>query len=126
MNSGANILIVDDSELIVATLSEILVSHGFQVKTASSKKEMVYYLLSSSPNLILLDVRLSGDDGRKLCRDLKGNSSYKNIPIILLSGSHELLESFSEYNADDVIEKPFDLDEIISKVTKVLQTSTIK
>jgi DNA-binding response OmpR family regulator len=117
----AKILIVDDSEHIVALLSEILLNHGFEVETALSRKELVYTLLSSSPDLILLDVRLSGDDGRKLCRDLKSNSSYRNIPIILLSGSHELLESFTEYNADDIIEKPFEMPTIIQKINNLLK-----
>jgi len=117
----AKILIVDDSEHMVAILSEILLAHGFEVETALSRKELVYTLLASSPDLILLDVRLSGDDGRKLCRDLKANSSYKNIPIILLSGSHELLESFADYNADAVIEKPFDMNITIQKITNLLK-----
>jgi DNA-binding response OmpR family regulator len=117
----AKVLIVDDSESIVTLLSEILIQHGFEVQTAFSKKELVLILLSSIPDLILLDIRLSGEDGRKICRDLKANSSYKNIPVILLSGSHELLESFNEYNADDFIEKPFDMDVIIGKITDVLK-----
>ena len=117
----AKILVVDDSELIAATLSEILINHGYEDETALSKKELVNILLASVPDLILLDVRLSGEDGRKMCRDLKANSSYKHIPVILLSGSHELLESFSDYNADDIIEKPFDMDDIVEKITNVLK-----
>jgi DNA-binding response OmpR family regulator len=114
------ILIVDDSEHIVALLSEVLINYGFEVQSALSKKELVLILLAAQPDLILLDVRLSGDDGRKICRDLKANSSYKNIPIILLSGSHELLESFEDYNADAVVEKPFDMEAIIEKITALL------
>jgi two-component system phosphate regulon response regulator PhoB len=117
----AKILIVDDSESLLTLLSEILIKHGFKVQTAFSKKELVLVLLSSIPDLILLDVRLGGEDGRKICRDLKANSSYKNIPVILLSGSHELLESFQEYHADDFIEKPFDMDKIIGKITGILK-----
>jgi DNA-binding response OmpR family regulator len=120
----AKILIVDDSEHIVVLLSEILVNHGFEVEIALSKKELVYSLLASSPDLILMDVRLSGDDGRKLCRDLKANSSYRDIPIILLSGSHELLESFTDYSADDIIEKPFEMNEIIEKISAILNKRT--
>lgn len=119
------ILIVDDSESIVALLSEFLINYGFEVRSALSKKELVLILLSAQPDLILLDVRLSGDDGRKICRDLKANSSYKNIPIILLSGSHELLESFEDYNADDVVEKPFDIDMILQKITALVRKAQI-
>ena len=117
----AKILIVDDSEALVAMLSEILKKEGFEVDAVFTKKEMIFYLLSSTPDLFLLDVRLSGDDGRKICRDLKANSLYKNIPVILLSGSHELLESFTDFNADATIEKPFDMNVILEKINSLLQ-----
>ena len=118
----AKILIVDDSEHLVALLSEILFQNGYEVESALSKKELVYKLLASAPDLILLDVRLSGDDGRKICRDLKGNSSYKNIPVILLSASRDLLESFADYNADDIIEKPFEMSAVLEKITTQLKS----
>jgi DNA-binding response OmpR family regulator len=116
----AKILIVDDSEAIVSMLSEILIKEGFEVDAVFSRQELIHNLLLASPDLILLDVRLGGDDGRKICRDLKGNSSYKNIPIILVSGSHELLESFEDYNANDILEKPFDIQVILEKISKIL------
>jgi DNA-binding response OmpR family regulator len=120
----AKILIVDDSEHLVALLTEILFQNGYEVESALSKKELVYKLLASAPDLILLDVRLSGDDGRKICRDLKANSSYKNIPVILLSASRDLLESFADYNADDIIEKPFEMSAILEKITTLLNSKT--
>ncbi len=116
----AKILIVDDSEALVTMLSEILTKESFEVDSVFSRQELVLNLLAATPDLILMDVRLGGDDGRKICRDLKANSSYKNIPIILLSGSHELLESFADYNADDMIEKPFDMQAILKKISKAL------
>jgi DNA-binding response OmpR family regulator len=117
----SKILIVDDSEPLVVMLSEILIKNGFEVAAAMSRQELVHVLLSTAPDLILMDVRLSGDDGRKICRDLKANSLYKNIPVILLSGSHELLESFADYNADDIVEKPFDMELILGKIAAFLK-----
>ncbi len=116
----AKILIVDDSEALVTMLSEILRKEGFEVDAVFSRQELIHNLLLTSPDLILLDIRLGGDDGRKICRDLKANSSYKKIPIILVSGSHELLEAFADYNADDILEKPFDIQVIIEKISRIL------
>lgn len=116
----AKILIVDDSEMLVSMLSEVLTKEGFEVIAVFSRKELIHLLLDTSPDLILLDVRLGGDDGRKICRDLKANSSYKDIPVMLLSGSHELLEGYTDYNADDYIEKPFDMQEILNKISKMI------
>ena len=117
----AKILIVDDSEMFIALLSETLTQLNFEVEVAMSKREMVHNLLASIPDLILLDIRLSGEDGRKMCRDLKANSSYRDIPVILISGSLDLLETFAEYQADDFIEKPFNRDDLIGKINKILE-----
>lgn len=116
----SKILIVDDSQALVSMLMEVLGKEGYEVEAVFSRQELVLNLLAASPDLILLDVRLSGEDGRKICRDLKANSSFKNIPVILLSGSPELLESFAEYNADDIIEKPFDMQVLLNKINKAL------
>lgn len=114
------ILIVDDAETLVLLLSEILINRGFTVDLALSKK-LIHILLSSAPDLILLDVRLSGDDARKMCRDLKANLSCRSIPVILLSGSYERLESFADNNAYDIIEKPLEMYEIVEKITGILK-----
>ena len=117
----AKILVVDDSEHLIALLSQILTSNGFGVETAVSKKELVNHLLTMVPDLILLDIRLSGDDGRKICRDLKANSVYKKIPIILMSADADLLESYAEYNANDMMGKPFDREVVLDKVNGLLR-----
>ncbi|MDO9374664.1 MAG: response regulator [Ferruginibacter sp.] len=117
----ATILVVDDSEHLIALLSQILIQNGYKVETAVSKKELVNHLLNLTPDLIFLDIRLSGDDGRKICRDLKANSSYKNIPIILMSADADLLETFAEYGANDMINKPFDRALILDKAAGLLK-----
>jgi DNA-binding response OmpR family regulator len=117
----ARILIVDDSEHLIALLSQILTQDGFQIETAVSRKELVNLLLNSVPDLILLDIRLGGDDGRKICRDLKANSTYKNIPVILMSADADLLETFAEFGADDMIGKPFDRSVVLQKIKALLK-----
>ncbi len=117
----ARIFIVDDSEHLIALLSQILIQDGFEIETAVSKKELVNLLLNSAPDLILLDIRLSGDDGRKICRDLKANSTYKNIPVILMSADADLLETFAEFSADDIIGKPFDRAVVLQKIRALLK-----
>lgn len=116
----ATILVVDDSEHLIVLLSQMLTQKGYKVETAISKKELVNHLLNLTPDLIFLDIRLSGDDGRKICRDLKANSTYKKIPIILMSADADLLETFAEYGADDMIGKPFDRNLVIDKAAAFL------
>lgn len=117
----AKILLVDDSDHLIALLSQILIQEGYEVETAVSKKELVNHLLSITPDLIFLDIRLSGDDGRKICRDLKANSTYRDIPIVLMSADADLLETFADYNADDMIGKPFDRALVLEKARNLLK-----
>lgn len=118
------ILIVDDSEDLLYFLPMLLEKRGYEVDTAISKKELISKLISVPlPDIIMLDVILSGEDGRKVCDELKGNSSFKHIPIILTSGSVELLENYVQWRADDIIEKPFDVQSIIDKINCHLKPS---
>lgn len=122
--ANTKILLVDDSEDLLWFLPKLLEKKGFEVDVAISKKELISKLISEPlPNLIMLDVRLSGDDGRKVCDELKGNSSFKKIPIILISGNPDLLKDYPHYRADDIIEKPFTLDIIVDKINTHLKPS---
>lgn len=117
----AHILIVDDSAELVDFLSLLLKTQCFSVTPVTSKKDLFSCLLSKPlPDLILLDVMLGDDDGRKICSELKGNDTFNKIPVILLSASPQLLSNFSEYGAVDFIEKPFDLKAMIEKINNAL------
>ena len=63
-----------------------------------------------------MDILLDGNDGRQICKELKTDNETKNIPVILLSGSHELLRNFREFSADDIIEKPFEFEDVERKI----------
>lgn len=113
------ILIVDDSEELLEILSTFLQMRGYDVKSVSSVKPVRNLLSDFEPDVILLDVRMGGDDGRKLCREIKEKHT-KHIPIILTSASPELLKDYEECNADAIIEKPFDIHTVEKKVNSVL------
>lgn len=122
--NNTKVLLVDDSEDLTWFLPKLLLQRGFDVDVALSKKELIDKLMSEPlPHLIMLDVRLSGDDGRKVCDELKGNSTFKKIPVILISGNPDLLKDYPEYRADDIIEKPFTVDIIVNKLNNHLKPS---
>jgi len=74
-------------------------------------------ILSFKPQLILLDVMLGDMDGREICKNLKKQSSTQDIPIIIISGTHGSKHLLGELcGADDYISKPFDFDNLISRV----------
>lgn len=110
------ILIVDNERSILEALDFVLNEAGYEVETfleiESSK------IKSKLPDLILLDMRLSGENGGEIARRIKTNKDTKHIPVILISASPINNKSIQKYGADDYIQKPFDIDYLLGKVKR--------
>lgn len=115
----SRILIVDDEQDILHLVSMFLSSKGYEVRTAKSKTEFFDLLPSFKPDLIILDVMLGADNGRDICKEIKA-AEHKHIPVILYSAIPQMLANYEECNANDTLEKPFPLSELLKKVTKAL------
>ena len=113
----AKILIVDDNEDLREFFSVLLKKYGYETRTAISRDEIDSHLTLFNPALILLDVMLNKEDGRDLCQEIK---TSRNIPIILLSGNPKALVNYASYKADDIIEKPFGIQEVLSKIKRLI------
>lgn len=116
----ANILVLDDSQELLTMLKMIFQLHNYEVRTASTKSSLMAHIEIFKPDIILMDVLLDGANGREICRELKENNYTKNIAIILLSGSHEHLRDYQECKADDIIEKPFEFEDVEKKIKPLL------
>ncbi|MCM0084024.1 response regulator [Geomonas sp. Red32] len=118
-----NILIIDDSELVLTMAKDALEEAGYQVATATNGIEANKHIFSKNrPGLIILDIMmpmLSGDTKAKL---LKENETCKDIPILLLSSKSdlEMRQLAQETGADGYILKPFSPIQIASKVRRCL------
>lgn len=117
------VLIVDDSKDLLEFLSLLLTKQGYEVQEASSKEELTNCLTVCIPDLILLNVRLKGEEGKELCKKVKENIFSENVPVILLSASPELLIDYGEWAAEAVIEKPFDILTVVKKIESVLSST---
>ena len=115
----AKILIVDDYQDIVEVLTSVFEMKGHCVEKVLSGENLKSTMIQFRPDIILLDVRFRDMDGRKLCKEIKSKKDL-SVPIILMSASPELLKNFKECHADAVMEKPFDLNELVEKVGRVL------
>jgi DNA-binding response OmpR family regulator len=82
------ILVVDDEVDILFVIKMILTNNGFDVQTIPKWENMGQSILNFFPNLILLDVSLSGADGRDLCNKLKAAKATQHIPVILFSAHY--------------------------------------
>lgn len=126
------ILIVDDNTANIEVAEAHLISEGFRVDVAKSAREALEKISSISPDLILLDVMMPVVDGFELCKIIKSNDTSSDIPIIFITAinqSENMVKGFS-YGAVDYIAKPFNKDELVSRVKNHLkfvnQTRTIK
>lgn len=111
------IAIIDDDVAILDSLGTLLDFEGFEVNTFERGSEIFSYVeKSDKPCLILLDMWLSGEDGRDICRKLKTQDSTKNIPVIMMSASRGLAHTAIQSGADAFIAKPFEIDEVVQKL----------
>ncbi len=113
------ILIVDDDATIGEVLQLILEDAGYEAEIEMDG-HVVQYLQEPFPDLLLLDIRLSGIDGQAICWQLKHQASTQHIPIILLSALKESLDMVRNAGADDFLAKPFEMEELLTLVAKYL------
>ena len=116
------VLIVDDNNDILWVVEIILKRYGFNVMTTLKGEEVLDKTKMFSPQLILLDVFLSGVDGIDVCNTLKATPETKDIPIIMISAHTNFKEIKKFCNADDFIAKPFDANELVKKINFYIGT----
>lgn len=116
------ILIVDDEKDIVETLSFMLKSKGFETITAYDGEEGLKKAKDEAPDIIILDVMMPKINGYKICRLLKYDAKYKNIPIIMVTARSQDTDKLigEETGADEYITKPFEFSEVIETIEKYL------
>lgn len=116
---GKKILVADDDPAILDCLQIILEDAAYTVET-SSNGETIPKIEKFKPDLILLDVWMSGEDGRNICRKLKSKALTKNIPIIMISATSYIEESTRLAGAEDFLPKPFHMNDLLTKVEQYI------
>ena len=114
------IMIADDDPGIVDAVEMLLEFEGYSV-TTTVDGSTVLDMKEELPDLLLLDIWMSGEDGRDICRQLKATSATKNIPVIMVSASRDIQESALAAGADDFLAKPFEMNELLAKIEKLTQ-----
>ena len=118
------ILIVDDDPEIIELLVDVLSRDGrFEVKSASSGYDAGMLTQQLHPDLILLDYMLPDVNGNIVCQTIRRNPEFENVKIIIISGviREDEIEQLLKSGAEDFIRKPFDITELITRITAVLQ-----
>ncbi len=125
MANQPHILVVDDDAAIRELMTTYLSENEFRVSTARSGAEMTRQLADNVVDLVVLDLRLNGEDGMQLARHLRETGG---IPVIILSGKLDEADRVMglEMAADDYVTKPFSNREMLARIRAVLRRSQVR
>jgi len=117
MKSKKKILIVDDEQAILKFLIIKFKISGYDVLAATSGEQAMSLLHESAPDILLLDILMPGMDGFAVLESLR---SYSHLPVIAFSARQENQQKALEMGANDFMCKPFNLDDMIKRVARLL------
>jgi two-component system alkaline phosphatase synthesis response regulator PhoP len=122
--SKRRILIVDDEAHILQMLEIRLKKNGFDVLTASTGESALSQVRSTRPDLILLDVMMPPPDGYEVCRRLKHDPLFKDIPVILLTAKSTPRDQAIglEAGADAYMTKPYSPEELLGQIQELISS----
>lgn len=116
-----SILILDDNQDILDIVEETLSYEQFEVYGTTRGDDIIPLIEKYSPNLVILDYRVTGKNGGEICRQIKSNPQFSNIPVIIFSAYINSTNELFSYGCDAVINKPFNLDELVEKVNFLIK-----
>jgi DNA-binding response OmpR family regulator len=115
------ILIIDDDIDLLMLLERCLDRNGYAIETAASLAEAEEILPQFSPNLVLLDINVNGEDGRQLCWKLKNSGESPAVKVIIMSGYDYNTGRAVLFGADDFITKPLHTEYLLHRVNLLLE-----
>ena len=121
-----SILLVDDERMITGPLARALTQAGYQVTVADNGRDGLALAREKQPDVVVLDVMMPRKDGYEVCAQLKSDSAFSGIPVILLTAVGSAVNSTSYTHrdgmtteADEYIAKPVDLDQLAELVAEL-------
>ena len=122
------ILVVDDEIYIVHILEFSLTMEGYSILTASDGEEALRVIDSERPDLVVLDIMMPKLDGYEVCRRLRQDEQFCDLPVILLSAKGRPIdrEAGLQAGADDYITKPFSPRKLLEKIRELLERKEMR
>ena len=121
--TNQKILLLDDNKDLLQIVQIILKGQGYETVLAYCIEEAAQKIKIHKPALILMDVFISDEDGREFCNKLKKNEETSNIRVIMMSGYDNTLGLMTRVGADDFMQKPFDYNDLLTRVQKQMSNS---
>src|ERR1041385_7268997 len=120
---GGRILVVDDEPMVRETLGQMLSDEGYVVDMAVDGEEALACVKAARPDVILLDLMMPGMNGRQFLQALRNDPAYEHVPVLIMTAVHGLEVNLASIGASEVVEKPFDADDLLNKVALAVYRS---
>ncbi|HEY9197554.1 MAG TPA: response regulator [Mucilaginibacter sp.] len=117
------ILIIEDDPDIMSVYRTILEENDFVVEGIDAFDNTIETITRYKPDLVLTDYLLSGTNGGKICQQIKSNKDTYHIPVVLITAYGDLAKALGSFGFDAFIEKPFQIDELLGTIRKLLKIS---
>lgn len=124
MEKFGKILVIDDDPDIGLMMKMMLTYKGYSVLVLEKADEVEETLSKHKIDLIFMDMLLSGINGTDVCAEIKNNSQYKAIPLIMMSAHPDAKKICLQAGANDFISKPFDTNDLLAKVANLMKNGT--
>ena len=120
---GGRILVVDDEPMVRTTLGQVLADEGYVVDVAVDGSDALDRVRTARPDAILLDLMMPGMNGRQFLRALRDDPACTHVPVLIMTAVHGLEVNLAAIGASAVVEKPFDVDDLLNKVALAVYRS---
>ena len=119
---NGKIFIIEDEPSIIQLVQHNLEKEGFLVASSTNGNDGLKDLKKFEPNLLLLDWMLPDLSGIDICKNIRNNSSHKNLPIIMLTAKGEEEDKIKglDSGVDDYLTKPFSFNELLARIIAFL------
>ena len=125
MKQKSLILVLDDDPDICIMIKMVLDYYGYDAMDADNEENARKIILSNHVDLLIMDMLLSGVDGTDICRQLKQEKETSSIPILMFSAHPTAKETCLAAGADDFISKPFEMNDMMDKISFFLERKKI-
>jgi DNA-binding response OmpR family regulator len=117
------VLVVDDEPMVRETLGQVLTDEGYVVDLAVDGEAALESVHAARPDAILLDLMMPGMNGRQFLQALRDEPSYAAVPVLIMTAVHGLEVNLATFGASEVVEKPFNVDELLNKIALAVYRS---
>ncbi len=125
MKEKSLILVLDDDPDICIMIKMVLDYYGYDAMDAENEENARKIISSNHVDLLIMDMLLSGVDGTDICRELKQDKETSSLPILMFSAHPTAKETCLDAGADDFISKPFEMNDMMDKISFFLERKKI-